>query len=294
MPAQEREHTAVKQLVVDIHPHIIADDSKKYPVNPIGGKQSTWSVERPATFEELVEEMDRAGVDKAAIVHSSTVYGFDNSYVADSIAAHTDRFAGVFSVDVRAPTAGETIRAWCSLPGMVGLRIFTMGSTLPGQAFPIDDPATYPAWAAAADLGIPVCIQITYGGIPDLRRLMHRFPSVNVILDHFALPPVEKGPPYDSAASLFDLVDESRLYLKLTPLAIANASKGLSTPQAFMKALVGRFGASRIAWGSNFPNDPGTLTELLNECTNALEGLSKDDVDAIMGRTALSLYPTLA
>ena len=36
---------------------------------------------------QLVAEMDDAGVAKAAIVHSSTTYGNDNSYVADSVAA---------------------------------------------------------------------------------------------------------------------------------------------------------------------------------------------------------------
>jgi hypothetical protein len=31
--------------------------------------------------------MDEAGVEKAAIVHSSTAYGYDNSYVADAVSA---------------------------------------------------------------------------------------------------------------------------------------------------------------------------------------------------------------
>ena len=38
-------------------------------------------------------------VDKSALVQASTCYGHDNSYVADAVAAHPDRFTGVFSVD---------------------------------------------------------------------------------------------------------------------------------------------------------------------------------------------------
>jgi L-fuconolactonase len=34
--------------------------------------------------ETLIAAMDEAGVAKAAVVHSSTTYGFDNSYVVDA------------------------------------------------------------------------------------------------------------------------------------------------------------------------------------------------------------------
>ena len=51
--------------------------------------------------------MDEAGVDKAAIVHSSTTYGYDNSYMCDFIATQPKRFTGVGSVDFAAPDASR-------------------------------------------------------------------------------------------------------------------------------------------------------------------------------------------
>ena len=93
-----------------IHPHIIADDTKRYPLAPLGGHQSDWSRTRPVTTAQMVAAMDKAGVAKAAIVQASTCYGHDNSYVADAIAAHPDRFTGVFSVDVLAADAPEKMR----------------------------------------------------------------------------------------------------------------------------------------------------------------------------------------
>ena len=68
--------------VIDVHPHIVSPDTKRYPLAPLGGTQSTWSSERPTTYETLLKAMDDAGVAKAAIVHSSTAYGYDNSYGA--------------------------------------------------------------------------------------------------------------------------------------------------------------------------------------------------------------------
>src|SRR5580658_10671868 len=94
---------------VDIHPHIISGNTERYPHSPLFGKQSDWSKERPVTPEGLIAAMDEAGVDKAAIVQSSTCYGFDNSYVVDSIAKHPKRFTAVGSVDVAQADAPKRI-----------------------------------------------------------------------------------------------------------------------------------------------------------------------------------------
>src|ERR1700751_1992247 len=92
--------------VIDIHPHIVSPDTQRYPLAPLGGTQSTWSSERPTTYQSLLRAMDDAGVDKAAIVHSSTAYGYDNSYVADAVAAVPSRFTAVCSIDLFDRRAG--------------------------------------------------------------------------------------------------------------------------------------------------------------------------------------------
>ncbi|MEC8036351.1 MAG: amidohydrolase, partial [Pseudomonadota bacterium] len=114
--------------VIDIHPHIISDDADRYPPAPLFGKRSDWSQERPCTVASLIAAMDEAGVDKAAVVHSSTTYGFDNSYVVDGCNEYPDRLIAVGSVDVAASDAVPVIRGWVD-KGLKGLRIFTGGST---------------------------------------------------------------------------------------------------------------------------------------------------------------------
>jgi len=215
---------------LDIHPHIITTDTAKYPRDPLGGTQSTWSRDRPTTYAQLIAAMDEADVPKAAIVQASTCYGFDNSYVADAVAAHPERFTGVFSVDVLAPDAPEKIKYWVSR-GLTGLRQFTTGSTMPGQATWLDDPKTFPAWKCCADLGIPMCMQMQQSAIPQLRNLLEHFPTVTVIIDHLMRPPVEEGPPYPSAAPLLTLSKYPNVYLKLTSVIVREASKGKATPE---------------------------------------------------------------
>src|ERR1700754_5054315 len=96
--------------IIDIHPHIISTDTKRYPPSPLFGIQSDWSKKRPASADQLIAAMDEASVAKTAIVHASTCYGFDNSYVADAVARYPARFTGVFAVDMLADDAAERIR----------------------------------------------------------------------------------------------------------------------------------------------------------------------------------------
>ena len=279
--------------IIDIHPHVISTDTKTYPHAPLGGTQSTWSRDRPTSYEQMIASMDEAGVAKSALVQSSTCYGHDNSYVAAAIAAHPDRFTGVFSVDVLAPDAVEKMRYWLDR-GFSGMRLFTTGSTMPGQATWFDDPRTYPAWEYASETGIPVCMQMTPQGFPQLRALMDRFPDVRMILDHLARPKLVDGPPYAADAALFDLAGYENVFLKVTPLNISPADWGNGAPESFFEQIVRRFGAQRVAWGSNFPATAGTLKEILGKAQSLLHFLPADDRAWIFGKTAQFLYPSLA
>ena len=279
--------------VVDIHPHIIANDIRRYPLAPLGGHQSDWSRTRPVTTEQMIAAMDKAGVAKAAIVQASTCYGHDNSYVADAVAAYPDRFTGVFSVDVLASDAPERMRHWVER-GLTGLRLFTIGSTMPDQASWLDDPKTYPAWQCASELGLSICLQMSATALPQMIRLAERFPKVRIILDHMARPQIEDGPPYAAAESLCALAKYPSVYLKLTERNFTQSRKGKATPETFFPKLVAAFGASRLAWGSNYPSSEGSLAELLALAKTSLACLSQADQDWIFAKTAQDLYPALA
>jgi L-fuconolactonase len=279
--------------VIDIHPHIVSPDTKKYPLAPLGGTQSTWSSERPTTYDMLIAAMDDAGVDKAAIVHSSTAYGYDNRYVVDAVAAVPSRFTAVCSIDVMAPDAAKTFDHWLAR-GCTGMRLFTTGSTLPDQATWFVDPKTFPFWEHAAAKNIPVCMQMKQEGLPLLRQIMDRFPKVTIILDHLARAPFEDGAPYSKAADFLALAKYKQVYLKITPVNVTPKSWGKATPESFFGKIVDTFGADRIAWGSNFPNSVGTLSEILRAARRAFSFAKPSDQDWIFGKTALALYPVLA
>jgi predicted TIM-barrel fold metal-dependent hydrolase len=279
--------------IIDIHPHIISKDTAKYPPDPLRGLQSDWSAERPLTFEQFVAQMDAAGVAKTAIVHASTYYGFNNSYVADSIATDPKRFAGVYSIDVRAPDAVKVFDGWLKR-GMSGLRIFTGGATHATEADWLDDPATFPVWERCVETNIPVCIQTSQPGIPKTRVLAEKFPKAKIILDHLARPTLTDGPPYAAAQTLWDLAAYPNLYMKISPRTFDLVKQGKASAATFFPKLVEAFGAGRIAFGSNLPANEGTMSSLVAQGKECLACLSQADQEMIWGGTAKTLYPVLA
>src|SRR5260370_22474032 len=103
----------MQRRIIDIHAHVIAPDAKRYPLTPLGGHQSDWSRERPVSFERMIANMDEAGIARAALVQASTCYGYDNSYLADAVAARPERFTGVFTGGVTPPAAPNRIGPSC-------------------------------------------------------------------------------------------------------------------------------------------------------------------------------------
>jgi predicted TIM-barrel fold metal-dependent hydrolase len=279
-------------MIIDIHPHVISTDTNRYPRAPIGGHQSDWSRERPVSVDGMIAAMDAAGVVKSALVQASTCYGHDNSYVADAVAAHRERFTGVFSADLLAPDAAQTMARWMG-KGLTGLRLFTTGSTMPGQADWLDDPRSFAGWGFAQSQNLPVCLQMTAKGIPALVNVLKRFPALRVILDHLARPVQEDGPPYNGADSLWGLAPYKQVYLKVTERNLVGASAGKATPESFFGKLIGEFGASRIAWGSNFPASERSLPDLVQLAQQTLAFLPARDRDWVFAGTALELYPAL-
>lgn len=281
------------ETIIDIHPHVISTDERKYPRAPLGGILSDWARTRPVTPELMVKAMDEAGVARSALVHASTCYGYDNTLVVDAVRAYPERFTGVFSVDMLSDDAPAQIRKWAGL-GLTGLRLFTTGSTMPEQAGWLDDPRSFAGWKTAEELGIPVCVQMRLSAVGQLRVLLERFPKAIVILDHLGSPDASDGAPYKAAQPLFDLAAYPNVFLKATIRNIRMIAEGGGPFEPYFRKIVDVFGASRIAWGSNFPTSDDSLSRIVDESRKALHFLPANEREWIFARTAERLYPALA
>jgi predicted TIM-barrel fold metal-dependent hydrolase len=282
--------------IVDTHPHVIAADTVKYPIDPVGGVQSEWSKGFSFSPDEMLAYMDRAGVAAATLVQASTVHGNDNSYVADGVAAHPDRFVGVGGIEPREPDAVDTLRYWTRERGIAGLRVFAGGSTVAGSDW-LSDTAYDPLWAAATADGIPMHLQIRFGDIARLAAIAERHPDLTIVVDNLAVMPVDEPPPYPAAQALFDLAVFPKVYLKFTQLHLDRVVAAGGSTRDLVGALVRSFGAERIMWGTNFPNARPTGDDpygaLVNAVRDAVADLTPAEQAAILGETAVRVYPGL-
>lgn len=62
----------------------------------------------------------------------------------------------------------------------------------------------------------------------------------------------------------------------------------------YFQKVIDVFGASRIAWGSNFPTSDSSLKRIVDESRSAMAFLPQVDQDWIFRRTAEKFYPSLA
>jgi predicted TIM-barrel fold metal-dependent hydrolase len=280
--------------IVDTHCHIISDDVDRYPRAPIGGKQSGWATFRPVNADGMAERMAEAGISQSVLVQATTAYGYDNSYVLDSTAARPERFIAVGTVDPLRPDAAENLATATGDGGLSGVRLFTSGSTVPTQGEWFAAPETFPFWEQAAKLGVTVCLQMRLGpATAQLNELLHRFPSVHVLLDHMAYPDIAASPA-DAGKEVAGLAEHPGLHLKLTHRSLERLQEVGTEAAAFLDPVLSSFGADRIAWGSNLPAAEQSLPELVALATDVLAQVSEAERQEIFAGTARRLYPSLA
>ena len=93
-------------MIIDTHTHVVSSDKVKHPLDP--GARG-WSTEVSNDVEDLITEMDKAGVECATLVQPAGTYGLDNIYqhaiaIEDykSISHHYLKFTPIFRIRVLA------------------------------------------------------------------------------------------------------------------------------------------------------------------------------------------------
>ena len=273
-------------MLVDTHVHVVSHDEDAYPLSP-RSLSGPWYREAPHSAEDLIACMERAGIDRAVLVQPVGAYSFDNRYATDSAAAHPGRFVSACCVDPETEDANGALRRQAREHGVRGVRLFALSATGPSWLAQAPGLALF---REAADLGIQVIATIFASQLGELRRALEKYPTVPVSLDHCGFPNVS-GNAFENAASLFALADLTNLHLKVTTHVLDAVVSSGQEPAAFVQTLVGRFGAERVMWGSDFcQTHDRPYDELVAFGHRAFEALPGKDRAACLGGTAERLW----
>src|SRR5689334_9310032 len=104
-------------MIVDAQVHIWAANT---PDRPWAGHAKPHRME-PYSKDDLLREMDDAGVDRAVLIPPS-VEGDRNDLALAAAHQHPDRFAVMGTLMTAAPDARTRLANWRATPGMLGLR----------------------------------------------------------------------------------------------------------------------------------------------------------------------------
>jgi predicted TIM-barrel fold metal-dependent hydrolase len=271
-------------VIIDTHTHVVSSDKVKHPLDP--GARG-WSTEVSNDVEDLISEMDRAGVECATLVQPAGTYGLDNIYQCDSAKQYAPRTVAVGILDPAAPDAADKLSYWVNEHGMKGVRLQSQAEA--------DDPRCDTLWERAEALGVP--ISIGGGGQPEkvdrMRNVAARHPNVIFAPDHFA---GWSGSSDKAAmtAALEDLAKLTNAYLRISSTSLGPYADLIPAENELFRRVIDAFTPQRMMWGSNFPSsrDGGYIGQVQLGLA-ALSWLSDDDRDWIMGETAHKLWPML-
>ena len=235
------------------------------------------------TAEELLKEMDEAGVD-AALIHPPGGWDPDSNAVAiEAARKYPDRFAilGQFALDV--PGNRRLIDGWRNQPGMLGLRWPFLQSA---QQKLLTDGAVEWLWPAAEKEGLPLAMM---GGLflSKFREIAERHPNLRLLIDHCGLN------RHGQDAEAFVHLDELLALAKLPNVAVkATGAPHYSTHgypfrniQDALHRIFDAFGPKRMFWGTDITRMTCSYRQCVTFFTEELSWLGGKDLEDVMGRS---------
>jgi predicted TIM-barrel fold metal-dependent hydrolase len=235
------------------------------------------------TAEELLKEMDEAGVD-AAVIHPPLGWDPDSNTMAiEAARKYPDRFAilGQFVLDV--PENRKLIQGWRNQPGMMGLRWPFINEKQQKQLL---DGAYDWLWPLAAKEGLPIAMM---GGLflGKFREIAEGHPDLRLLVDHCGLN------RHGQDAEAFIHLDELLALAKLPNVAVkATGAPHYSTQgypfrniQDGLRRIFDAFGPKRMFWGTDITRMPCSYRQCVTFFTEELYWLKGRDLEDVMGRS---------
>ncbi len=234
------------------------------------------------TAEEMLAEMDEAGVD-AALIHPPASWDPDSNALAiDAARRYPDRFAVLGQFPLDKPESRALINGWRNQPGMMGLRYPLIH---PDQQTWHKDGTMDWLWAAAEREGLPVA---TMAGrfLPEFKAIAEKHPGLKLIIDHYGLVrTAQDATAFANLELLLSLAKLPNVAVKATgapaystePYPFRNLHDGLHR-------IFDAYGPHRFFWGTDITRMPCTYRQCVTMFTEELPWLKGGDLELVMGR----------
>ena len=138
-------------MLVDAHTHVACGDDPRFPTRPTGVASDWWR--HGGTVDELIAELDAAGVDHCVVVQAIGAYAHECGCAAHSVAEHPGRLALVASIDMDSGDPAATLAVLNDVLDVTpaGIRLFGAGARR--SRCGSSDGRAADVWDVAAELG---------------------------------------------------------------------------------------------------------------------------------------------
>ncbi|MDR5824278.1 amidohydrolase family protein [Caballeronia sp. LZ043] len=243
--------------------------------------------------DDLMPLRQATGIARTVVVQAAPTID-ETRYLLD-LARTEDSIAGVVGwVPLDSPDAVQMIDTFARDPKFKAVR--PMLQDLPDDTWIAHAP--HPAAIhRLIDLDLAFDALIFTRHVPSLIEFVERYPTLRIVVDHAAKPPIRDGiesswqPWADSIARLAALPQQ--LHCKISGLATeANAGWTEATLKPYVAHLVEQFGSARLMWGSDWPvlNLNGDYAVWHATASRLTAHLDKAAQDAIFGANAQNFY----
>ena len=232
---------------------------------------------QPLGADDLLRQMDAAGVDRAVIVPPSWE-GDRNDLAIAACRAHPDRFAIMGRLDLL-PVDPAVLAGWRAQPGMLGLR-FTVR---PEHTWLSDGSADW-VWEGAARHGLPVMISCV-GALPIVDVLAARHPNLKLVIDHLALIRTKDAAAFADLPKLLTLARHLNVAAKASALpCFSSEAYPYRNIHGYIRQVFDAFGPRRMFWGTDLTRLPCSYRQAVTMFTQELHWLGGTDLEWVMGR----------
>ncbi len=271
---------------IDAHVHVWTPDTTRYPLAPGWNREQM----RPASFTpwQLLAHARAVGVDRVVLIQMS-FYGFDNSYMLDTIRRFPGTFSGVAVIDEHQQPAA-TMRRLLS-QGVRGFRVHPGRRNL--QQW-IDSPGMHAMWRTAAETGQAICALVNPEALPLLDRMCQRYPDTTLVVDHFGRIGIDGQIREADLKNLCRLARHKHSYVKVSAYYALGRKKAPYTDLLPMiRRVYEAFGPQRLMWASDCPfqvQNGHTYPDSIRLIQEHAHFLSDADRQWILRRTAQRVY----
>lgn len=247
------------------------------------------TLQRSFLPDDVAPDFAANGIDVGVIVEAARDDHALNLWWLDLAARSPLVGAVVAGCTLEQPDLRAWFDAYATNPNFVGVRTTPTGDPADWP----DNPATHAGLTLLAERDLSLDLLVGYPAFAAVDALAAAHPTLRIILNHCAHPPIREGEFDPWSTALRPLAARPNIHIKYSSLLLYSYPDSREERlRPYTDFLFEHFGVARMMWGSNWPVEllGGSYAAALDTMRRCAEPLSPAEHAALFGGNAAHFY----